>query len=95
MLDDITNFPSSQVAESQMERTFYNVLALQGAVGEQIDYQLAPFSRYSTIDFSPDPQGDLIYTGVAARVFRSSFANGVQGDGAYRVTDTHTLRAGF
>jgi outer membrane receptor protein involved in Fe transport len=95
MLDGVTNFPSSQIAESQMERTFYNVLALQGTLGEQVDYQIAPFSRYSTIDFSPDPHGDLIYTGIASRVFRSSFANGVQGDAAYRVTDSHTLRAGF
>jgi outer membrane receptor protein involved in Fe transport len=95
MLDGITNFPSSQVAESQMERTFYNVLALQGAVGEQFDYQIAPFSRYSTIDFSPDPRGDLIYDGSASQVFRSSFANGVQGDAADRISDTHTLRAGF
>ena len=94
-LDDVTNFPSSQVAESQMERAFYNVVALQGAVGEQIDYQLAAFSRYSTIDFSPDPVGDFIYTGIASRVFRSSFANGLQGDGAYRLNDSHTLRAGF
>jgi len=95
MLNGVTNFPSSQIAETQMERTFYNVLALQGAVGEQVDYQLAAFSRYSSVDFSPDPQGDLIYTGIASKIFHSSFANGLQGDVAYRMTDTHTLRAGF
>lgn len=95
MLDGVTDFPSNQIAESQMERTFYNVLALQGAAGEEIDYQLAAFSRYSTIDFSPDPQGDLIYNGNASRVFRSSFANGLQGDAAYRAIENHTLRAGF
>ena len=39
--------------------------------------------------------GDLIYTGIASRVFRSSFTNGLQGDGAYRLNDAHTLRAGF
>ncbi|HVN86249.1 MAG TPA: TonB-dependent receptor [Candidatus Binatia bacterium] len=95
MLNGVTNFPSSQIAESQMERTFYNVLALQGALNPQVDYQIAAFSRYSSIDFSPDPQGDLIYNGNASRVFRSSFANGLQGDAAYRLNDTHTLRAGF
>ena len=95
MLNGVPDFPSSQVAESQMERTFYNVLALQGVVGEHIDYQVAAFSRYSSIDFSPDPEGDLIYNGDASRVFRSSFANGLQGDGAYRLTESHTLRAGF
>ncbi|HVM96090.1 MAG TPA: TonB-dependent receptor, partial [Candidatus Acidoferrales bacterium] len=94
-LAGVPDYPSSMVAESQMERTFYNVLALQGTVGEGVDYQLAGFSRYSSIDFSPDPRGDLIYNGIASQVFRSSFANGLQGDGAYRLTDTHTLRAGF
>jgi len=93
--DDVTSYPSSQVAESQMERTFFNVLAFQGAIGGQVDYQLSAFSRYSTIDFSPDPVGDLIYTGIASQVFRSSFTNGLQGDGAYRLNDFHTLRAGF
>ena len=58
-LDDVTNYPSSQVAESQMERTFYNVVALQSTLGEQIDYQLAAFSRYSTIDFQPRSGGRL------------------------------------
>jgi len=95
MLNGVTNYPSSQIAESQMERTFYNVLALQGAVGEQIDYQIAAFSSYSSIDFSPDTPGDLIYNGNASQVFRSSFTNGLQGDAAYRGIATHTLRAGF
>ena len=94
-LDGVSDFPSENVAESQFEKTFYNVLALQGAIGPKVDYQLAAFSRYSTIGFSPDPQGDLIYNGTASLVSRSSFANGLQGDGAYRIADTHTLRAGF
>jgi len=95
MLNGVTNYPSSQIAESQMERTFYNVLALQGAVGEQTDYQVSAFSSYSSVDFSPDTPGDLIYNGNASRVFRSSFTNGLQGDAAYRGIPTHTLRAGF
>jgi hypothetical protein len=41
------------------------VFALQGAVGDNIDYQIAPFSRYSTVSFYPDYEGDLIYNGAA------------------------------
>ena len=95
MLEGVPTFDSRNIAEEQDEETFYNVLSLQGAVGPQIDYQVAAFSRYSQIDFSPDFHGDLIFNGEASHVFRSSFANGLQGDAAYRLTDTHTLRTGF
>ena len=33
--------------------------------------------------------------GVASDVLRTSFLNGIQGDGAYRLNAAHTLRAGF
>ena len=88
--------PVEQVAESQMERTFYNIVALQGAVGRAVrlsDRRVQTATR--CIDFSPDNRGDLIYNGTAAKVFRSSLANGLQGDAAYRHHRTHTLRAGF
>src|SRR5260370_26936596 len=45
-------------------RSYFNVLALQGTVGDNIDYQVAPFSRYSTVTFNPDHTGDLIYNGA-------------------------------
>ena len=90
-----SNFPSQNIGEGQFERTYYNVLALQGSLGDQLDYQLAAFSRYSSIDFSPDFAGDLLYTGLSSHVFRSSFANGLQSDNAYRLNDQHTVRAGF
>ena len=44
--------------------------------------------------FEPDIAGDLIYTGVASRVLRSSVANGVQADASYQLNPQHTLRAG-
>ncbi len=95
MLTGYSNFPSQNIAEGQFEQTYYNVLALQGTLAEQFDYQLAAFSRYSTIDFSPDFAGDLLYTGLSSHVFRSSFANGLQSDNAYRLNDQHTIRGGF
>lgn len=62
---------------------------------ESIDWQLAYFARYSDLHFTPDELGDLVFNGVASNVQRQSFVNGVQGDGSYKVNDTHTLRAGF
>lgn len=88
-------FSSKMVRESQVEQNYYNIISLQGSIGSKLTWQIAPFSRYSTIKFNPDKVGDLIFTGVATNVFRSSFVNGLQGDASYDLTDQHTVRAGF
>jgi len=95
-LAGVSNFPSIDVQESQFEENYYNVLALQGtALDGKLDYQTAAFSRYSRLEYNPDPVGDLIFLGVASNVVRSSFANGMQTDAGYKLTDTQTLRGGF
>jgi outer membrane receptor protein involved in Fe transport len=87
-------FNSAKLNENQVERSYYNVVALTHAGGD-IDTQLSFFSRYSELHFVPDEVGDLVFNGVSSDVYRSSFVNGLQGDGAYRVGGGHTLRAGF
>ena len=69
-------------------------MSLQKSVND-LDFQLSYFDRYSSVHFMPDTIGDLVFNGVASDVYRANFANGVQGDGAYRINDAHTLRAGF
>ena len=39
--------------------------------------------------------GDLIYNGVASRVFRGDWANGLQGDFAEHLFKHHTIRFGY
>ena len=90
----VSNFDSSMLNENQAEQNTFGVLALQKSVNG-LDFQLAAFSRYSTLHFVPDTIGDLVFNGIASDVYRRGFANGLQGDGAYRLTDAHTLRAGF
>ena len=90
----VSNFNSSMLNENQAEQNTFGVLALQKSVNG-LDFQLAAFSRYSTLHFVPDTIGDLVFNGIASDVFRRGFANGLQGDGAYKLTDAHTLRAGF
>jgi len=90
----ISDFNSANLNENQLERNFYNVIALQKKL-ENTDLQISYFSRYSTVHFTPDVLGDLIFNGVASDVYRSSFVNGVQGDASYRLNPAHTLRVGF
>jgi len=90
----VSDFDSATLDQRQLERNFYNVIALQKKL-DDADVQIAYFSRYSTLHFMPDPLGDLIFNGVSSDVYRSSFLNGVQGDAAFRLNPAHTLRTGF
>ena len=90
----VSNFNSASLNENQAEQNTFAVVALQKSVNG-LDFQLAAFSRYSTLHFVPDTIGDLVFNGIASDVYRRGFANGLQGDGAYKINDTNTLRAGF
>jgi outer membrane receptor protein involved in Fe transport len=87
-------FDSAALNENQIERNYFGVVAVQKKVND-IDMQLAYFTRYSSVHFVPDVIGDLTFNGVASDVFRSTFVNGLQGDVAWRATNAHTLRFGM
>jgi outer membrane receptor protein involved in Fe transport len=87
-------FDSTRLNENQVERNYFGVVAVQKKVND-IDMQLAYFTRYSSVHFVPDVIGDLTFNGVASDVFRSTFVNGLQGDVAWRATNAHTLRFGM
>ncbi len=87
-------YPSAGVDENQFEQNYFGVFSVQGTIGANFEYQVAPFSRYSTVSFYPDFVGDLIYDGAASRVFRSDWGNGAQLDTTYRPFKSHTFRVG-
>ncbi len=87
-------FTSSQLNEHQLEQNYFNVVAFQQTLGA-VDYQISAFARYSSLAFTPDPIGDLLFNGVSSTVYRSSFLNGIAEDTAYRLNEQHTLRFGF
>jgi outer membrane receptor protein involved in Fe transport len=90
----VSVFDSANLNENQAEQNNFAVLALQKSLNG-FDMQLASFTRYSTLHFVPDTVGDILFNGLASDVYRQSLASGVQGDGAYRLSDAHTLRGGF
>ena len=94
-LNGSTTFDSGDLNENQREVNRYGILALQSTLGDSIDYQLALFRRYTSLHFTPDPNGDLVFLGNASELFKSDTATGVQGDGTYRLNVRHTLRSGF
>jgi outer membrane receptor protein involved in Fe transport len=94
-LAGVPTYPSSEVKENELEQNYYGILSLQGAINEDLHYQVAAFSRYYELKYSPDPIGDLIYNGVAAKILHTGFINGMQEDTSYKLGSQHTLRAGF
>jgi hypothetical protein len=85
---------SADLNENQGEQNNYEVLSYQKTL-DDLDFQVALFNRYSNVFFRPDEQGDLYFNGVAGRLDRSIMSNGLQFDGRYHLTDSHTLRAGL
>jgi hypothetical protein len=93
-VNGITSFNSTNLNETQNEATGFAVLSLQKHL-ETVDLQVSLFNRSSTLHFSPDWTGDLLFNGLAQRASRTDVATGIQADGSWRIDDRHTLRAGF
>jgi outer membrane receptor protein involved in Fe transport len=88
------SFDSAKLNENQNEQNYYGVVTYQKSAGD-LNLQVSAFGRESSVHFTPDPVGDLYFNGVASDVKRTLYSGGVQGDGSYKLSDSHTLRAGF
>jgi outer membrane receptor protein involved in Fe transport len=94
-VNGVSDFPSAAINENQRQINNFQILAWQKRV-DDIDFQIAGFSRYSSVYFSPgDPTGDILFNGIAQTAYRQSWASGVQGDGSWRASPEHTVRSGF
>ena len=89
-----STFDSSKLDENQSEQSSYAILTYQKKAGD-LNMQASIFTRDSSVLFRPDEVGDLIFNGVASRVDRDIFSNGVEFDASYKLNDQHTLRGGF
>jgi hypothetical protein len=94
-LAGVTSVPNSDdLDETEFEQNYYSVVSLQGFFGQRLNYQIALFSRYFQLNYDPDPVGDLVYNGIAARIMHSGFVNGLQEDTSYHLNEHHDLQAG-
>jgi outer membrane receptor protein involved in Fe transport len=84
---------SSNVNDRQIEQNFYGVVSYQKSE-DKLNYQLSAFTRFSEVNYLPDPIGDLEYNGIASTLNDSVLTNGLELDGSYELNENHTLRAG-
>ena len=89
-----SKFNSAALDETQVEQDAYAILAYQKKI-DDFNMQASVFTLYSSVLFRPDNAGDLIFNGVASRVDRDIFSNGIALDASYKLNDQHTLRGGF
>ena len=89
-----TAFASENLDEHQREVTQFGIVSFQHSAGP-LNFQTSLTARYSTLTFTPDPLGDLLYNGIAQDAYKRNVAYSSQTDGSYEMNDTHTLRAGL
>jgi hypothetical protein len=89
-----TNYPSASLNETQREQTQFAIVSWQHSSGP-VDLQTSITARQSTLQFTPDPLGDLLYDGIAQSAYKRNRAYDWQTDGAYQLSADHTLRAGL
>jgi outer membrane receptor protein involved in Fe transport len=90
----IGDYLSNDLDETQHELTQYAVLSWQHSAGS-FNIQNSLSARYTSLHFAPDWSGDLFYNGIAQNAFKDDTAFAWQTDSSYRLSDSHTLRAGF
>lgn len=88
------NVDSSRLDERQQELTDFAMLSWQEN-HDNFSMQTSAILRYSSLRYSPDEVGDLVYNGIAQRAARSVFSSGVQNDTTWKIAKNHTLRGGF
>ncbi len=90
-----TDFLSNDLDENQRELTHFGIVSLQHSQGN-LTLLSSLIARYSSLSFSPDPNlGDLLFNGISQQAYKRDIAYGLQSDGAYKLNDAHTLRAGL
>ena len=88
-----TPFPSEDLNENQRENTQFAALSYLRDSGK-FTGQVSLFARYSTLKFTPDSLGDLLYDGITQTADKSDTAGGLQAEGVYRLSPAHTVRGG-
>ena len=89
-----TSYPAGALDENQRELNHFAVASWQHSQGA-LDVQTSATARYSSLTFTPDVIGDLLYDGLAQTAYKQNVAYALQSDAAYKWGDSHTVRGGL
>ena len=88
-----SDFLSDDLDQRQHERTAFSQASYLHH-GSQLTLQASLFARYSSLTYTPDLTGELLFNGQAQSAVKHDFAFGGQLEAAYRLNGAHTLRGG-
>jgi len=88
-----TPYPSQNLNENQRENSQFGAISYLYNSGP-FTGQVSIYGRYSTLRFTADPLGDVLYDGIAQDAEKSDTAGGMQAEGVYHLSGAHTLRGG-
>ena len=93
-VNGISAYPSQLLNEQQREVTHYAIASLLHSEGP-VTAQVSLFGRYSSLGYTPDPVGDILYGGLSQVARKSDTAGGLQAEGVWAASAHHTVRAGL
>ena len=91
--DGISSFPSEKLNDNQRQNTQFAVISFLHTTG-RATIQLSGYARTTGLTFTPGRLGDLLFHGIGQSVAQRDTGGGVQADALYKLSATHTLRAG-
>jgi outer membrane receptor protein involved in Fe transport len=94
LLNGQYQFLSNDLNQNQHELAEYAIVSWQHSHGA-LDWQTALAARYSSLHFTPDGVGDLLFNGIAQNAFKDDTAFSWQTDASWKLSAAHTLRTGF
>lgn len=92
-VDGRTDFASADLDSHQREATSYAIGSYLKSAGK-LTLQASLQARYSTLTYTPDEVGELLFNGIAQAARKTDLSVGTQIEGAYHLSDAHTLRGG-
>ncbi|MBU6442669.1 MAG: TonB-dependent receptor [Alphaproteobacteria bacterium] len=93
-VNGVSTYPSTRLNETQREITHFGIVSWLHSQGN-LDVQISGLARYSSLTFTPDRLGDLLFDGIAQKALKHDTAYGLQADAAYALGNAHTIRGGL
>jgi outer membrane cobalamin receptor len=92
-LRGVQHFASEAWGGEERDSTIYAMAAYQRTQGA-LTLQASGFARWSILSLTPDPAGDILFTGMARSADNSDVTGGLQIEAVDHLDAHHTLRGG-